>query len=101
MIAAFGPAGCDVASNGQYARREDVAEFKRLTREQQEAGAAAAQSPYLYELAKWVDSVRPVVVGAVAATAVKKPVPQVIHCGYCGGRLDSRVCVECGERLLT
>lgn len=55
----------------------------------------------LYELAKWVDSVRPVVVGAVAATAVKKPVPQVIHCGYCGGRLDSRVCVECGERLLT
>jgi len=95
VIAGFGTAGCDVASNGQYARREDIEAFKR------QATDFPTQSPYVGELSKWVVSVRPIVSEAVKATAVKKPVPQVIHCGYCGDRLASRVCVECGERLLT
>lgn len=95
----FNASGTDEASAGQYARREDVSEFKRKLND-----AVAAKkdtwSVYAEEVKSWAHWVHDPVVEAVAATMVKQRKPAVGCCGYCGSRLTGLTCNECGERRL-
>ena len=100
----FNASGTDEASAGQYARREDVEEFKRKLNDAVAANPKAAESAmesvYAEEVRSWASRTYISVLGTVAATLVKQRKPAVVCCGYCGSRLTGLTCNECGERRL-
>jgi len=104
MPTGFNATGTDEASAGQYARREDVSEFKRKLNDavaaNPRAPETAMESVYAEEVRSWANRVYDSVVGTVAATMVKQRKPAVGCCGYCGSRLTGLTCNECGERRL-
>lgn len=100
----FNASGTDEASAGQYARREDVEEFKRKLNAavsvNPKAAESAMESVYAEEVRLWDRGVYGSVLGTVAATLVKQRKPAVGCCGYCGSRLTGHTCATCGERRL-
>ena len=100
----FNASGTDEASAGEYARREDVNEFKRklnaAVAANPRAPETAMESVYAEEVRSWAHWVHDPVVEAVAATMVKQRKPGLGCCGYCGSRLTGLTCNECGERRL-